>query len=290
MMTTTTYDRHASRISRAVALMAERLREEKTPTLDELADAAAMSKFHFHRVFRLLTGETCAEAVQRLRLAAAAQALAQPGTRVTEAAMRAGYSSGQAFAKALKDAVAVPASSLRADPERLAAVIATLSEPCRPGRQPMIRLEIASLDPLDVFVVTTQGRYPELNDTFSGLFMAAGGPENVRAILGWPLGDRTNDAEGAHLFVCGLVLKAPAADPAPDMRTEQAGGGLHLLCRHSGSFDGLLETVDALYAAALGVPGLEFRNAPPLFHYLDDPDETPEADMRTDIYLPVLLA
>lgn len=289
-MTQATFDSHVSRISRAVALMAQRLREDKTPTLDELADAAAMSKFHFHRVFRLLTGETCAEAVQRLRLAAGTRALAEPGTRITQAAMLAGYSSSQAFAKALKDAVAVPASELRADPERLAAAIATLSAPNRQGPEPVIRLEIASLDPLDVFAVTTHGRYPELNDTYTSLFIAAGGPENVRAILGWPMNDFTSDADGAHVFVCGLVLAGPAADPAPEMHAAHTSGGLHLLCRHSGSFDGLLDTVDALYAAALGVPGLEFEDAPPVFHYLDDPEETPEADLRTDIYVPVRLA
>lgn len=289
-MTGSTLDGHIARISRAVEVMAERLREDRMPTLDELADAAAMSKYHFHRVFRVLTGETCAEAVQRIRLAAGTQALAHPETRITQAAMLAGYSSSQAFAKALKDAVAVPASQLRADPERLAAAIASLSVPKGAGPEPVIRLEIASLDPLDVFAVTTHGRYPDLNDTYGALFMAAGGPQNVRAILGWPIGDLASDAAGAHVFVCGLVLEGPATDPAPEMHAEQTCGGLHLLCRHSGSFDGLLDTVDALYAAALIVPGLEFEDAPPVFHYLDDPEETPEAALRTDIYVPVRLA
>jgi methylphosphotriester-DNA--protein-cysteine methyltransferase len=95
-MTRTTLDGHVDRISSVVALMAERPHEDKTPKLDELAAAAAMSKFHFHRVFRLLTDETCAGA-------------AQPDTRITEAAMLAGHSSSQAFAKAVKDALAVPA-------------------------------------------------------------------------------------------------------------------------------------------------------------------------------------
>jgi AraC family transcriptional regulator len=74
------------------------------------------------------------------------------------------------------------------------------------------------------------------------------------------------------------------------MHMARAGGSLHPLCRHSGSFDGLLETVDAPYAAALSVPGPEFSDAPQLFHYLDDPEDTPAADLRTDIYVPVRLA
>ncbi|MEM9127216.1 MAG: AraC family transcriptional regulator, partial [Pseudomonadota bacterium] len=41
-------------------------------SLDALADVAAMSRFHWHRVFRALTGETCAQAVRRIRLHRAA--------------------------------------------------------------------------------------------------------------------------------------------------------------------------------------------------------------------------
>jgi AraC family transcriptional regulator len=36
-------------------------------SLDRLADEAAMSRFHWHRVFRAMTGETCAQAVRRVR-------------------------------------------------------------------------------------------------------------------------------------------------------------------------------------------------------------------------------
>ena len=41
-------------------------------SLDNLADVAAMSRFHWHRVFHAMTGETCAAAVRRVRLNRAA--------------------------------------------------------------------------------------------------------------------------------------------------------------------------------------------------------------------------
>ena len=37
-------------------------------SLDALADVAAMSRFHWHRVFRAMTGETLAQAVRRIRM------------------------------------------------------------------------------------------------------------------------------------------------------------------------------------------------------------------------------
>lgn len=283
-MTAQTIESHIARIERAVELMAARLQQEETPSLEELAQAAAMSKYHFHRVYRLLSGETCGETLQRLKLARGAAALKRPGARVTDAALLAGYSSSQAFAKALKEAVALPASDLRADPERLATAIAGLSAPRAGGGPAAMRLEIASFDPFEIITIQTHGAYPELNETYWHLFEAAGGPENVRAILGLPMDDFASGPADGHVFTCGLRLNG---EPGQDIARQTLAGGLFLLLRHEGSYDTLLESVDRMYAAALGLPGVELADGPPVFHYLDDPEETAEDALRTDIYLPI---
>lgn len=290
-MTATTIEHHIARIERAAAVMAQCLQQDQTPTLEQLADAAAMSKYHFHRVYRLLAGETCGETLQRLKLARGTAALKRPGATITEAAHLAGYSSSQAFAKAMRDALALPASQLRADPERLATVIADLSAPGR-AEEPTapLRLEIASFDPFEVIAVQTRGIYPALHEIYGFLFEAAGGPENVRAILGWPMGDLATDGRAEHVFGTGLWLNElpDAAPEGTDCRS--MSGGLFLLMRHTGGYDTLLDSADQLYSAALHLPGLELADAPPLFHYLDDPEETAEDALRTDIYLPVIPA
>lgn len=70
--------------------------------LEEVAEASAMSKFHFHRVFRLVVGETVASYTRRVRLQAAAAQLVVGRESVTEIAHRYGFSSAQNFATALK--------------------------------------------------------------------------------------------------------------------------------------------------------------------------------------------
>ena len=289
-MTASTVESHITRIERAIALMADRLQQEETPSLEELARAAAMSKYHFHRVYRLLSGETCGETLQRLKLARGAAALKRPDASVTDAALLAGYSSSQAFAKALKEAVALPASDLRADPERLATAIAGLSAPGPAGALPALRLEIASFDPFEIVTVKTEGAYPMLNKTYHYLFEIAGGPENVRAILGQPLGDFASDGAEAHVFVSSLWLRTRPSALPPGVSASQIDGGLSLLVRHNGSYDVLLDTVDTLYGAALSLPGVELADSPPVFHYIDDPEQTPEDQLRTDVYLPIVLS
>jgi len=48
-------DRHIAAIGRACALIRDR---DGLPSLAELADAAGISRFHFHRVFKQITGAT----------------------------------------------------------------------------------------------------------------------------------------------------------------------------------------------------------------------------------------
>lgn len=73
-------------------------------SLDTLADVAAMSRFHWHRVFRALTGETCAQAVRRIRLHRAANALVRSDRPVTRIASEVGYPNLNSFARAFSEA------------------------------------------------------------------------------------------------------------------------------------------------------------------------------------------
>ena len=75
-------------------------RAEHPPSLDALADAAGMSRFHFHRVFQSLTGVTPKKYVAAQRAQRVREELRQRST-VTEAIYGAGFnSSGRFYATA----------------------------------------------------------------------------------------------------------------------------------------------------------------------------------------------
>lgn len=78
---------HLAAVGKACRLIRE---SEKAPSLAMLARAAGVSRFHFHRLFKQITGVTPHEYAKTLRLNRFADTL-DAGTRVGEAIYAAGY-------------------------------------------------------------------------------------------------------------------------------------------------------------------------------------------------------
>ncbi|HEV2097487.1 MAG TPA: bifunctional DNA-binding transcriptional regulator/O6-methylguanine-DNA methyltransferase Ada [Stellaceae bacterium] len=84
-----TASRHIAAVEKACALLQT---SETMPSLGELADAACISRFHFHRVFKQITGATPRDYARTHRLGRLAQRL-DAGERVTEAIYASGFGS-----------------------------------------------------------------------------------------------------------------------------------------------------------------------------------------------------
>jgi AraC family transcriptional regulator of adaptative response/methylated-DNA-[protein]-cysteine methyltransferase len=81
--------RHLAAVERACTLLRE---SETMPSLADLAAAAGISRFHFHRVFKQVTGATPRDYARTHRLGNFAQKL-DSGENVTEAIYAAGFGS-----------------------------------------------------------------------------------------------------------------------------------------------------------------------------------------------------
>jgi len=97
--------------------------EEVTNSLDraldlqELARRAALSQFHFHRVFRGMLGETPLELSRRLKLERAAHRLLHGDEPIIEVAFGAGYETHESFTRAFRSHFACSPSEFRAGRE-----------------------------------------------------------------------------------------------------------------------------------------------------------------------------
>lgn len=100
------------RMKDALDLIESRL--EEPLEMEEVARAACSSPFHFQRMFHMLTGTTVAEYIRRRRLTLAAQELASGQAKVIDVALKYGYETPEAFAKAFRKVHGLAPSAARA--------------------------------------------------------------------------------------------------------------------------------------------------------------------------------
>ena len=81
--------------------------------LDDLARAAGLSRFHFHRVFRKAVGEPAGVFVERLRLERAALLLLAGEIPITELAWEVGFRNPETFARRFRARFEVTARDYR---------------------------------------------------------------------------------------------------------------------------------------------------------------------------------
>ncbi len=280
------------RIDRVVALLQQAVANDaELPDLAELGQAAQLSPFHFHRVYRALTGETIGRTVARLRLLRALQLLSDPARAVTDAALAVGYETPQAFARAFRQALDASPSELRAQPARLASELARLSRAPVGEAVPTspLQVEVLSLEPFALVATRNTGDFADLAVAYEALFGWAaehGLIEHIAGIYGVPQQDPRDTPPAECEFDCALAFSAEttAGDGTVPLTL---GGGLWARLRHVGPYAGLEPATDALLAEWLPHSDYALRDEPLFHHYLDDPEQTPEAVLRTDLYLPV---
>ncbi len=89
-------------IKKSIQYIEENLNEEIS--LKVIAKRVHFSEFHFHRLFKSITGSTVMEYVRKKRLEKAAEILSETSEKITDIAYKYQYSSEEAFSRAFKKA------------------------------------------------------------------------------------------------------------------------------------------------------------------------------------------
>lgn len=250
--------------------------------LARLAQIACYSPHHFHRVYRAAMGETAAETLTRLRLARAATDLARTAFPVADVRRRAGYGSDAAFSRAFSAAYGQPPDAFRKS-HRLN-LAASMSQGAH-----IMTIEVRDLPPLRIAAIEHAGPYAEIGRSFQRL-AAWAGPRGMLGstsygVAGYPEGDHCNaPPPGRHVLV-GLTV-GPAIAGSDGVAIHDIPGGKHAVALHKGPYAELPRTYDALFAW-LTASGEEPADAPLFEVNLNNPSNTPPAELITEICLPL---
>ncbi|HZB92440.1 MAG TPA: GyrI-like domain-containing protein [Stellaceae bacterium] len=289
---------YKTRIERVLAHVAGHLDAELS--LAGLAEIAHVSPYHFHRLFRAMTGESVAALVRRLRLEAAAKALRETEAAVIDIALAAGYGSPEAFARAFHAAFGLAPTEFR---RVLIAPRYTppLSLELRLDR-PRMRLQLEPLAGGTELPVTIEIFPDRLAACLRHVGPYDDVPRNFERLYRWAASKRLL-AEGA--LVMGLsydnpelvdaeelrydaAVALPAPRPLPeDFRLETVRGGRYAVHLLRGPYSGIRETFRRIFAKWLPTSGEEIDDRPCLELYLNDPLRVSESELLTQICVPL---
>lgn len=104
-----------NRFQKAVNYLVMTVDRIPAPSWNEVAEHAAISPFHFHRMFKVIFNETPGRYLRRMRMKMVIFALInEPGKAITEIAVECGFSSSQSLAKALRRDIGFSAKTIKA--------------------------------------------------------------------------------------------------------------------------------------------------------------------------------
>ena len=255
-------------------------------SLDAIADVACMSPHHWHRVFRAMTGETLADAVRRLRLLKAANALVSDAAPVADIAERFGYPNLASFSRAFSAQHGRPPATFRDESHERAASLRQAT-----GDHSMYPVIVQNLAACHAAGILHVGPYHGLGLAFQKLsaIIAARSlsshVEGVIAVYHDAPGSKPDRDLHSHAAV---IMASPFPPDIEGLDYFDLVGGRHAVMQHHGAYATLGSAYEWLYGKWLPHSGEEPRNAPPIELYVNDPRTTPPEQLRTDVRLPLI--
>jgi len=281
---TTNDNRHsyAARIGRVLDYLHSHIEDDLN--LDLLADVAAMSRWHWHRVYTAMQGETVAATVRRLRLARAADRLANSDADLGDIARRAGYTTPEAFGRAFKQSYSMTPGLYRESGSH-----ALFRAANRVSDATGFPVEIMTLPVMRCIAMPHKGSYMQISRAFEQLF-ATSGPAGLVTRQSRMIGIYYDDPDA----VDEAELRSAACLPIDEGRVPPAGleaidtrGGTYARLSYKGPYADMRNAYRWLMGVWLPASGLEAAEGPMLEVYLNSPADTAPPDLRTDIHLPI---
>jgi AraC family transcriptional regulator len=276
--------------------------------LSQLARVAALSPFHFHRIFRGMLGETPLELHRRLRLERAALRLRSEGTTVTTIALAAGYDTHEAFTRAFSahygcspsQARKLPGASIQACSRpfqielpapsgvHIQSLASRVASPLARGEASM-NVTIESRPELRVFCVQHIGPYSRISEAFARLRELSGraGLLQGRPTMLAVYHDDPESTPEAELHSDAAVVVPEGAALPAGLTELRIPGGRHAKLVHVGPYEELGDAWARLMGQWLPRSNERLGEGVTYEIYVNTPMEVPKEQLVTELYLPL---
>ena len=278
-----TYNDYVQRINKVVAYINNHL--DETLDLKTLANEAALSDFHFHRIFKALKGEAIGGYITRLRLEATARLLRYTALTIEEIAFNIGYETPASLSKAFKKQYGISPTEYRTNKDTYI-MKKEIINPDLALKAP----KIVTLEPKNLIYVALTGAYGSLDyaKAYEQLWavikaqkLFTKGIESICISYDDP---KITEGSLQRSDVCLAIHKS--ATPQEEVSCKTLAGGKYAVFFYQGSYKNLSQVYDTAVRWVIDHQ-YTLREEPFFEKYLNDARRTPKEKLKTEIYIPI---
>ena len=278
-----TYNDYVQRINKVVAYINNHL--DETLDLKTLANEAALSDFHFHRIFKALKNEAIGGYITRLRLEATARLLRYTALTIEEIAFNIGYETPASLSKAFKKQYGISPTEYRTNKDTYI-MKKEIINPDLALKAP----KIVTLEPKNLIYVALTGAYGSLDygKAYEQLWavikaqkLFTKGIESICISYDDP---KITEGSLQRSDVC-LAIHKPAT-PQEEVSCKTLAGGKYAVFFYQGSYENLSQVYDTAVRWVIDHQ-YTLREEPFFEKYLNDARRTPKEKLKTEIYIPI---
>jgi AraC family transcriptional regulator len=239
-------------------------------SLDEIAEALGVSRFHLSRTFAASAGIPLAEYMRGRRLSEAAKDLAGGASDILSVALDAGYGSHEAFTRAFRQHFGLTPEQLRAQ-GRINGI--TLQEPKRMDQKSTTSLQAPRLVKGDALLIFGLGQHYQRGNNAGIPSQWNGFVPHLGHISG-QVGDVTygvicnSDDAGNFDYICAVEVKEFPAHP-PEFTRLRIAPQTYAVFDHTGHITAIASTIKAIWEHGLADAGFKAVDAPSFERYDD---------------------
>jgi len=246
-------------------------------SLEELANVAGFSKYHFHRIFKSITGENLNDYIRRVRLSSTTLKL-KTNQKITQIAMHSGYETNASFSRAFKKHFGMTPTEFSKNAKT------------KKGNN-MLEPEIIEIKDIELFYVRATGEYRQSVEESWNKIIEYAYNNNLFGKIKARYGiahDNPNVIESEKIrYDACIETDDIGLEPDGDVTSKIITGGTYAKFLHVGSYEDLDKAHEAVSNWIID-SGIELRNAPVFHKYLDlDPRGMEPENLQTEIYVPI---
>lgn len=280
---------YTARVEKAIAYMEANL--DGQLTIKDVAEQAFLSEFHFHRIFKAVTGETVKSFLMRIKIERAASLLIHSKTDIGDIAMKHGYENHESFTRAFKKYFNVSPQTYR---EQSILLKANKLTEYQSESTDLLELNISEpiikhLSDLHLVYVRHIGSYDKVAASFQKLMLWSL-THLVLKLKPTTLGilhDHPDVTEESNIRFDACVLVNKEVKTQGDIAYKKITGGKYAVFRYKGKYENFYKVYDYVYHICLDQNGWELGDQPAIEWYVKSPPFYKPEQFITDFYVPI---